>query len=38
MKPRICLENANFAYQFTDNHQKYGNIGDVAIKIEAVLY
>ena len=38
MKLRIRLENANLAYQFTDNHQKYGYIGDVAVKVETILY
>jgi ATP-dependent protease HslVU (ClpYQ) ATPase subunit len=38
MKPRIRLENANFAYQFTDNHQKYGNVGYVATNVETILH
>ena len=38
MKTRVCPENADFTYQFTDNHQKYGYIGDVAVKVETILY
>ena len=38
MKARIRPENANFAYQFTDNHQKYGDFGGIAAEIETILH
>ena len=38
MKMWVRPENANFAYQFTDNHQKYGDIGGVACRVETILY
>ena len=38
MKMRVRLEYANFAYQFTDNHQKYGNVGHVATNVETILH
>ena len=37
METRVCLEYANFAYQFTDNHQKYGDIRSVASDIKTML-
>ena len=38
MKVRIRLEYTNFAQQFTDNHQKHGNIRDIATKVETILH
>ena len=38
MKARIRPENANFAYQFTDNHQKYGDFSCIAAEIETILH
>jgi limonene-1,2-epoxide hydrolase len=38
MKTRIRLEDTSFTYKFTNNHQKHGDIGNVATKGETVLY
>jgi hypothetical protein len=38
VKTRVCPENADFTYQFADNHQKYGDIGGVACRVETILY
>ena len=38
MKPRIRLENANFAYQFTDNHQEYGDVRGTASHVKTILH
>ncbi|WP_407446386.1 hypothetical protein [Fibrobacter sp.] len=38
MKKRIFLEDADFACKFTDNYQKYSDIGNISIIIKTILY
>ena len=38
MEAWIRLIYANFAYQFTDNHQKQGHIGSVAANVKTALH
>lgn len=38
MKAQICLENAYFTCQFTDNYQKHSDIQDIVTKVKTILY
>nr|WP_072979382.1 hypothetical protein [Fibrobacter sp. UWH4] len=38
MKTRVCSKNANFTYQFADNHQNYSDIRGAACNVKTILH